>query len=77
MPRSLLYFRVPWRAWARRKRFAHRAAEVQSFVLLTILYWIVVVPVGALRRPRATQPPAWIERRPAGRIAVEDARRQF
>jgi hypothetical protein len=70
---------VPNRLWARWKRFAHRAAEIQSYVLLTLLYWIVVVPVGSVRRighheERGAQ---WKTRPPTGPVSVEDARRQF
>jgi hypothetical protein len=36
------------RAWRRWRRFAHRAAVVQSHVLLFILYVLVVVPAGAV-----------------------------
>ena len=36
-----------WRRW---RRFAHRAAEVQSHVLLFVLYFVMVVPAAALVR---------------------------
>jgi hypothetical protein len=64
--------------WSRWKRFAHRAAEIQSFAVLTALYWIVVVPVGAVRR-RPTPPaqPRWTPHPPAGETSLEDARRQY
>jgi hypothetical protein len=68
------------RFWRRWKRFAHRAAEIQSLVILTALYWIVVVPIGLVRRPRrrdSAPPPRWKTREPVGPIGVEAARRQF
>ena len=71
---------MPRRLWSRWKRFAHRAAEVQSLVVLTLLYWIVVVPVGVLRKGRRRgdpRPPAWKTRPATGPVSVEDARRQF
>lgn len=81
MPRTTRYtFAVPSRLWARWKRFAHRAAEIQSFVLLTLLYWIVVVPVGAVRRigrRAAPRGPQWKTRPATGSVPIEDARRQF
>jgi hypothetical protein len=65
-----------WRRW---KRFAHRAAEIQSLVILTVLYWIVVVPIGLLRRPWRTRagPPRWTTRPPTGMVGIDEARRQF
>ena len=39
----------PWqKAWQRWRRFAHRAAVVQSHVLLFLLYVLVVVPVASV-----------------------------
>ena len=51
--------------WSRWKRFAHRAAEVQSNVLLGALYFLVVLPIALVRRPARSRPAA----RPAGRQA--------
>jgi hypothetical protein len=67
------------RMWAKWKRFAHRAAEIQSLVILGALYWIVVVPIGLLRRMRRRPagPPRWKTREPPITIGIEDARRQF
>jgi hypothetical protein len=64
--------------WARWKRFAHRAAEIQSIVVLTVLYWLVVVPIGMLRGRRRgrTATPAWNQRPETGRVTIEYARRQ-
>src|SRR4029079_11793458 len=45
--------RVAGKLWTKWKRFAHRAAEIQSLVILSGLYWILVVPIGLLRRGRA------------------------
>jgi hypothetical protein len=70
---------VAGRLWSRWKRFAHRAAEIQSLVVLAVLYWIVVVPVGMLRRlgRRPHQRPEWTIRPPADPATIETARRQF
>jgi len=64
--------------WTKWKRFAHRAAEIQSLVILSGLYWIVVVPIGLLRRRRHDGgPPRWKTREPPGQIGLDEARRQF
>ena len=64
--------------WAKWKRFAHRAAEIQSLVILSALYWIVVVPIGLLRRrKRGGGPPRWEVREPPGQVGLDEARRQF
>ena len=68
---------MPSRLWTRWKRFAHRAAEIQSLIVLTLLYWVVVVPIGLLRQRRpAAEPPHWIAREAPGPIGLDDARRQ-
>ena len=69
---------MPSRLWSRWKRIAHRAAEVQSLVVLALLYWIVVVPVGLLRRigGRPAGRPEWKTRPATGPVPIEDARRQ-
>lgn len=61
------------------KRLAHRAAEIQSIAVLTLLYWTVVAPIGLLRQRgrREPRPPEWKLRQPAGVTSVADARRQF
>ena len=79
MPRVTYTLRVPSRLWSRWKRIAHRAAEFQSLLVLGLLYWVMVVPVGLvrnLRRPPRARP-EWKMRPTAGRVSVEDARRQF
>jgi hypothetical protein len=65
--------------WQRWKRLAHRAAEIQSLIVLALLYWIVVVPVGLVRRPgrRPAGRAEWKTRPPIGAVPLEDARRQF
>jgi hypothetical protein len=70
---------VPSRLWRGWKRIAHRAAEFQSRVILALLYWIVVVPVGLLRgrARRRTAAPEWKTRAVTGPVTIEDARRQF
>ena len=76
--RSRYTFPVPSRAWARWKRFAHRAAEIQSLVVLAILYWVIVLPIGLLRgrRRAGPVPPQWKVRAPSGPVTMTDARRQ-
>ncbi len=72
----------PSALWARWKRIAHRAAEIQSHVVLAVLYVALVIPVGALRRRAAREfmsgaaEVAW-RPRPAVPETLEDARRQF
>ena len=64
-----------WRSW---KRLAHRAAEVQAIVLLTIVYWLVVAPIGLMMKlggHKAGQT-GWKIRPASGPVPVEDARRQ-
>jgi len=63
--------------WQRWKRFAHRAAEIQSLVLLSVLYWVVVVPIGLFRRRERGGPPRWKTRPPSGAVSIDEARRQF
>jgi len=66
------------RIWQRWKRLAHRAAEIQAFVILTIVYWLIVAPIGAMMRFGRTPPAvtAWTTRPPSGPVALEDARKQ-
>jgi hypothetical protein len=67
-------------AWRRWKRLAHRAAEIQAFVVLTIVYWLVVAPVGLVMRIGRRGPAApagWKTRPPSGPVPLEAARRQF
>ena len=65
----------PWRRW---QRFARRAAEIQSIVLLTALYWVVVAPIGLLQKivRRPARDIGWKTRPPTGAVPIEDARRQ-
>jgi hypothetical protein len=66
-----------WRRW---KAFARQAARVQSNILLTILYFVVFVPLALVRRPFTERfggtGDRWFERSPAPRD-VTAARRQF
>jgi hypothetical protein len=67
------------RLWIRWKAFAHRAARVQSNVILTILYFLVLLPLALLRRPFAdplAASPVWRERSSASHD-LDSARRQF
>jgi len=66
--------------WARWKTFARHAARVQSNVILTVLYFLVFLPLALLRRPFTpafgAEDGAWRERPPSPRDAAS-ARRQF
>ena len=69
--------------WARWKRVAHRAAQVQSNVLLFILYFLVFLPIALLRAPfsdpvgiKRSRSTGW-RRRPARKADLESAQRQF
>jgi hypothetical protein len=68
--------------WQRWKRIAHRAAQVQSHALLFVIYFVVVVPIGALRRlardplGRTPESPSWRPRR-TDAPDLATARRQF
>ena len=70
---------APARLWTRWKAFAHRAARFQSNVILTILYFVVLLPLALVRRlfanPLAPSP-VWRERSPAAHDLMS-ARRQF
>lgn len=77
--------------WARWKRLAHRAAEIQAHVLLFLLYVLVVTPIGFLRRVAVRDIPAsgWqkrpvpVENTPMDEVPrsaearLQEARRQF
>ena len=69
--------RAPQGRW---RRLAARAARGQSEILLFLLYFLMLVPLGLVRRlfanPLARRPAAWTpaaERPPD----LDDARRQF
>jgi hypothetical protein len=70
------------RLWAKWKVFAQRAAQVQAHVLFFLLYVLIVVPMGFLRRGadplgrRASRAPRWRERRDAV-TDLATVRRQF
>jgi hypothetical protein len=70
---------MPNKIWQRWKRLAHRAAELQAIVILSIVYWVIVAPIGALmrlgRRP-ADAAAVWTTRPPSGPVPIEEARRQ-
>ena len=73
MPRTSL-----WQRW---KALARRAAVVQSNVLLWLMYYVFVTPLGAIRllfagRARLDQP-AWRERPVPPEDRATLARRQF
>jgi len=66
--------------WARWKAFARTAARVQSNIILTILYFLVFLPLALVRRPFAdpldSGNRAWRVREPSARD-LPSARRQF
>lgn len=64
-----------WRSW---KRLAHRAAEIQAIVILTIVYWLVVAPIGLMLKMSAKKgtEAGWKVRPASGPVPLEDARRQ-
>ena len=66
--------------WARWKAFARVAARVQSNIILTILYFLVFLPLALVRRPFAGKfgghADHWLERQP-GPHDLPAARRQF
>jgi hypothetical protein len=76
LPAHLVTF---WQAW---KRFARRLADFQGRVLLTLLYIVLIVPVGFIlrlfadplmrRRPQISN---WTPRSPAP-ATLDEARRQ-
>lgn len=62
---------------------ARKAAEVQSLVLMAILYWVAFVPLAWFQRRlsdpldlRPGDPPAWRARDPL-RVDLPSIRRQF
>jgi hypothetical protein len=72
----------PSTLWARWKRVAHRAAEIQSHLVLAVLYVLLVIPIGFVRRRaarefvRGSEIVGWRPRQPLPET-LEDARRQF
>ena len=65
------------RVWTRWKRIAHRAAEIQALVVLTVVYWIAVAPIGILLRRRNSSPATWRVRETAETASLSTARRQY
>jgi hypothetical protein len=65
------------RAWQRWRRFAHRAAEIQSNVLLFLMFFLFVVPLSALLRiGRAHESTGW-RSLPGQKPRLDEARSQF
>jgi hypothetical protein len=65
--------------WQRWRRFSHKAAAVQSHVVLFLLYFIAVVPLAflsGLNRPRRRAVPEWTPS-PADPARLDAARNQF
>jgi len=64
--------------WQRWKRLAHRAAEIQAIVILTVVYWIVVTPIGLVQRATSgrSRETGWRTRPPTGAVPIDDARKQ-
>ncbi len=70
---------TPMKLWQRWRRFSHRAAAVQSHVVLFLLYGVAVIPVATLtglNRQKRGNAPAW-NRLPPEPAGIESARRQF
>jgi hypothetical protein len=66
--------------WARWKTLARHAARIQSNIILTVLYFLVFLPLALVRRPFAAHLQAgagsWRER-DATPHDLPSARRQF
>ncbi len=68
-----------WEGW---KRFAHRVGNAQARILLTLIYFVFVLPFGLAVRWWADplrikrSPAAWLDRPPAA-STVERAHRQW
>jgi hypothetical protein len=68
--------------WTRWKAVARRAAELQSNVVLGVLYYGLLTPLALFRRPLSnplspsSEPPRWEQRQPASHD-LPSARRQF
>ncbi len=70
--------------WSRWKQFARRAAQAQAHVLFFLLYYVLVAPLGILRRGRVegftsrprTTPPRWRTRGDAP-ASLDSVTRQF
>ena len=60
------------------KRLGQRAAEFQAVVVLSVLYWLIVVPIGGLRKiaGRTHVETGWKTRTSTGPVPIEEARRQ-
>lgn len=69
---------TPKKLWAKWKRLAHKAAEIQAFIVLTIVYWLIVAPIGAMLKigRGAPEGTGWKTRPPSGEVSIEEARRQ-
>jgi len=65
------------RAWQRWRRFAHRAAEVQSNVLLFALFYLFVVPVSAMFRMRRADASGGWRALPQPGSGLDEVRSQF
>lgn len=72
------------RLWSQWKRFAQRLADLQARLILTLIYFLVLLPFGlivsVLRDPlkvkRRSQTSIWLPR-PPETGSLENARRQF
>jgi hypothetical protein len=80
-PGSSAFFVRLWHGW---KRFGRKLADVQARILLSIVYFTVVLPFGLAVRlladPLAIKPghrPAWIDRAPDTGSPLMRAGRQF
>ena len=72
--------RALWKGWL---RLARAIGTVNTVLLLTVLYWLVVVPLGLvlrllgkdpLRLRRGSEPTRWHEKRP---LQLDRLHKQF
>lgn len=73
--------RTFWEAW---KRFARRIGDVQARVLLTVFYYLILMPFALVLRWRSDPlaikpgtPKGWRTRSESAETPLEQARRQF
>ena len=65
------------RAWQRWRRFAHRAAEIQSNVLLFLMFYLFVVPASVLFRMRRADASGGWRALPQQEPGLDEVRSQF
>jgi hypothetical protein len=77
----MVILRRLWTGW---KRVAEKVARLQTAILLTLLYILLVLPFGIMARlfadPLGIRPASggsWWRARPSPRADLDTARRQF